>query len=371
MTYYKLIFFLMFNFLYATTYEDTQNTVTSQWQHENIDTLNSINKVYDKSKKIRVIEFQGAGTQQIYDLYTSELKNQQEHEYCVSWEMKFSEDFVIILQIQSNLGKHYLIYTPGTFNSYMQYGLGEGTKNGQWKKFTRNIQKDIAYFDNRVKIVSLKRFVVKGNGMIRNIQTILGSPKSNINNRKKNPIPEKKLIPEKRVPIEASVPIATRVPVENRERKIFKESISSLPLIKMKGKKVVKLKLGEPYIEEGVSAYDKEDGEIDVETIENIYINETGRYMILYMATDSDGNIAIDKRYVDVGDVKDVKIEKRETSIKKREEVSSEEDERGEPSNVEEEEGEEISELSKQAAQMRLWERKLELREKELAKRRE
>ena len=368
MTYFKLILFLIFNFifLYATTYEDAENATTSQWKRVNSDAFSSINNVRDKSKESRVIEFKGAGTKQIYALYTSELKNKQSHEYWVSWDMKFSEDFVIILLVQSNLGKHYLIYTPGTFNSYMQYGLGKGIKNGKWQTFRRNIQKDIAYFDNRVKIVSLKRFVLKGNGMIDNIKTTLGSQKerakkqtlkiktSKIDTSNTRLSPEKEWIPEEKL----------MPPVEHPE--VVKKATNSSPVIKMQGMKIVKLALGEPYVEEGVSAYDKEDGEIDVETIENIYSNEAGRYMILYMATDSDGNIAIDKRYVDVGDVK---REKRATPVVEREVVD-----RGESINEEEEDEEEDEvndELSEQAAQMRLWERKLELREKELARRRE
>jgi len=294
MTYYKFILFLIFNFsfIYATIHKDIQNKTTSQWQLIDSNATSSINNVQDKSRKSRVIEFKGEGTKDIYALYTSD--NKEGHEYWVSWDMKFSEDFVIILQIQSNLGKHYLIYTPGTLNSYMQYGLGRGTKNGRWRTFRRNIQKDIAYFDNRVKIVSLKRFVVKGNGMISNIKTILGSPRGSANSRTKKLIEKKKL------------------PQEKRHRKIFKSPKTSSPVIKMKGSKIVKLKLGEPYVENGVSAYDKEDEEIDVVTIENIFINKVGRYMILYMATDSDGNIAIEKRYVDVGDTENKKVIKEE-----------------------------------------------------------
>jgi len=370
MTYFKLILFLIFNFifLYATTYEDAENATTSQWKRVNSDAFSSINNVRDKSKESRVIEFKGAGTKQIYALYTSELKNKQSHEYWVSWDMKFSEDFVIILLVQSNLGKHYLIYTPGTFNSYMQYGLGKGIKNGKWQTFRRNIQKDIAYFDNRVKIVSLKRFVLKGNGMIDNISTTLGSQKTTSNKRTstKKLMPKDRLIPKKKlIPTKVLTPKKVLIP-EVKQQEVLKKQTNSSPVIKMQGMKIVKLSLGEPYVEEGVSAYDKEDGEIDVETIENIYSNEAGRYMILYMATDSDGNIAIDKRYVDVGDVK---REKRATPVVEREVVD-----RGESINEEEEDEEEDEvndELSEQAAQMRLWERKLELREKELARRRE
>ena len=352
MIYFKLILILFFNFilLQATTNEDAEKGTTSQWQRLNSDDFSSINNVRDKSKQSRVIEFKGAGTKQIYALYTSEEK--QSHEYWVSWDMKFSEDFVIILQVQSNLGKHYLIYTPGTFNSYMQYGLGAGTTEGKWKTFKRNIQQDIAYYDNRVKIVSLKRFVLKGNGKIDNIKTILGSSKH-------TSTPKKKVISKEKLEL------------KEEPKKVLNRDTNSAPIIKMEGKKIVKLRLGESYVEEGVSAYDKEDGTIDVVAMENIYSNEAGRYMVLYMATDSDGNIAIDKRYVDVGDVKSSERTVSENKTQDIEVIDVELEENDEVEDEYEALVEEEMDSSEQAAQMRRWERKLELREKELAKRRE
>jgi len=344
MVYFKFILFFIFTsfFLFATNYNEGEDRFTSQWKRVNNDTFSTIHNVQDRSKKSRVIEFKGAGTKQIYALYTSELATKQGHEYWVSWDMKFSEDFVIILLVQSNLGKHYLIYTPGRLNSYMQYGLGPASTNGQWKTFRRNIQKDIAYFDNRVKIVSLKRFVLKGNGMIANIQISLGSQTSSLMDKAlKNTIP--------------NIPLN-----QEKKGKIFKAKISSSPVIRMQGKKIVKLKLGESYVEPGVSAYDKEDGEIDVVTMENIYNNEVGRYMILYMATDSEGNIAIDKRYVDVGDVK-IKEKKKDGCSDKKKEEMEEEVENEEPE-------EEYSEDDEETAKMKAWEKRLALREKELRK---
>jgi len=353
MTYLKLILFLIFNFLFleATTYEDSENATTSNWKRVNSSTFSSINNIHDKYKRSRVIEFKGIGTKEIYELHTAALKSKKSEEYWVSWDMNFSEDFVIILLVQSNLGKHYLIYTPGTFNSYMQYGLGEGTTNGQWRHFRRNIQKDIAYYDNRVKIVSLKSFVLKGNGMIDNIRTTLGSQKKTIEN---TTLKKRILVDEKPEEVLSRV-VSDDVPAPT----------SSSPVIKMQGSNIIKLNIGESYVEVGVSAYDKEDGEIEVVTMENIDTNEVGRYMVLYMATDSEGNIGIDKRYVDVGDVK-IKESDTQYIEKNEEEVSAKE----EYEEVENELGEEEA-LSEELVQMKLWERKLALREKELAKMRE
>ena len=321
-----LIFFLFIAFLLqAVIYEDAEDKKTSRWKLVTVDAVSSVNNVKDMRKKSRVIEFQGDGTKHTYALKTfkSKSKKVKRNEYWLSWQMNFSEDFVIIVVVETNVGKYYLVYTPGTFKGHMQYGLGADATNGEWQTFRRNLQDDIAYFDNRVKIISLNSFVVKGNGRIDNIMT------------KKIMLAQKKKFIQK-----------------YKQKKVFKITTNSSPIITVKGKKLLQLSLGESYVEEGVSAFDKEDGDINVVSMENIDSNEVGRYMVLYMATDSDGNMALDKRYVHVGNVK---IE--ETII-----VLDDE-----PEEVDAEDKDEKIDFSKEEEQIRIWEKELALREKELA----
>jgi hypothetical protein len=328
-----LLLFLLTTFLLeATIHEDAEDKKTSRWKLIKADDFTSLNNIDDLSKKSRVIEFQGDGTKHTYELQTFELKNKKtkKNEYWLSWQMKFSEDFVIIALVESNVGKHYLVYTPGGFKGHMQYGLGYATTNGEWKTFRRNLQEDIAYFDNRVKTVSLKSFVLKGNGRVDNIMT------TNIMFTQKNKLHKKKLVKK------------------YKQKKVFKVFTNSSPIITVNGVKLVQLSLGETYVEEGVSAYDKEDGDINVVSMKNIDFNEVGRYMVLYMATDSDGNIALDKRYVHVGEVQ---IEKEKIVLDKAETEELEENEKAEK-----------SDYAVKEEQIKIWEKELKMREKELSK---
>ena len=305
-----LVIFLFISLLYSKTYEDAEDKKTSRWKLINVNTYSKIKNIYDLDKQSRIIAFQGEGTKNIYELRTKQVK---EDEYWLSWQMKFSEDFVIIVMLETNVGKRYLVYTPGDFQGYMHYGLGVAVKNGKWQTINRNSQEDVAYFDNRINVLAFKSFVVKGNGSIDNIVT------------KKTTLSQKN---------------------------ILKKKTNSIPTISIRGVDLVELNLGEVYVEEGVFAYDKEDGTLNVVSMENIDSNEEGRYMVLYMATDNDGNIALDKRYVHVGKVEEaLEVNLNESELEDVEEYNL---------------GDKID-FSEAEKQIQIWEKELELREKELA----
>ena len=327
------------SFTNASIYENAEDLRTSRWKLVSAKDVSSVRNVWDLSKKSHVIEFQGEGTKHSYEL---KIKNQSySNEHWLTWDMKFSKDFVIIVLLETNMGEYHLVYTPGTFKGYMQYGLGYPNVHGKWKKIQRNLLEDIAYFDNRVKTVSLKSFVIKANGRIDNImtQSRLLPPKKKVQTRK---------IIEKKHKLETT----HTVQKEYKPHKVLK---NSLPTIELKGIRLVKLSYGEEYIEKGVSAYDKEDGEISVESSNDINPYLVGRYMVLYMARDSNGNIAVDKRYVEVGDVKSIR-KKAPLDRAKPEVIVEEIDDK-----------EEVDYLV-QEEQIRMWEKELALREKELAR---
>ncbi|HIP50783.1 MAG TPA: DUF5011 domain-containing protein [Campylobacterales bacterium] len=326
----RLLLFLLLTsfFLYGTIHEDAEDRKTSRWKLLDADSSMSINNIKDSNSKSRVIHFDGEGTKQGYEL---KINQTNQNESWLSWQMKFSEDFVIIVLVETNIGEYYLVYTPGVFKGYMHYGLGYAANNGEWQTIRRNLQEDIAYFDNRVKQTSFKSFVLKGNGSIDNILT----EKKKLVKVGQAELVEKNIF-EEEVDFSPMVSKATR------------KTVSSLPVITIEGSKFVTLSLGEPYIEEGVSAYDKEDGVINVESIENINPHVAGRYMVLYMAIDHHGNMAVDKRFVHMGEVDMTKLNKEEPKEEK------EESEAG---------------VEERNEQIKIWEKALELKEKELAQR--
>ncbi len=326
----KCFFIILFSplYLFSTLHEDAEDNKTSRWQiFQN--TSSSIENLYDSEKLSRTIVFKGKGTQTAYGL---SLKDTKPHEYWLQWDMKFTEDFTIMVVLDTNRGRQLLIYTPGISQSYKQYGIGSEALSNRWQTYKRNVQEDLAYFDNRVKVLGIKRFVVRGSGSIDNVYTSTKQMKS-------QKIIKKAVIKEKKI----------------------KHFTNSLPVLEMKGKAHLSLKLGETYVEAGVSAYDKEDGELFVESVDNIDIFANGRYTVMYMATDSDGNIATNQRIVQVGIVE----EEKEVSDLNEEIVDTSSDEE-----VQQEENSNYAEdLAEQQHQIEIWERELESRERKLRER--
>ena len=337
-----LIFLLTLMLQSKTIHEDAEDTQLTRWKLINATPINSIHNKLDNQKKSRIIEFLANGHNFGYEL---KMKKQKKEEYWLSWQMKFSKDFVVIIALDTNRGQYYLVYTSGEDKSYMQYGLGATSKNGRWQTIERNLQEDIAYFDNRVKILAIKSFVLKGSGELDNIITT------------KNRFNRPQIKPPREVVLESVINVPTKVvpPEKKKERKIFTLAKKTSPIVHLKGVKTIKLKRGEAYVEPGVSANDEQDGELNVVCIENIDVNQDGRYMILYMATDSDGNIALDKRYVDVG-----------TVVMDKEEVVNEQKKQEDEKEEEKEEESLDDETKERNMQIEVWERKLELKELEL-----
>ncbi len=322
------ILFLSFSLLNATTvYEDAEDTKTSRWSVVFSPTLAEVKNYYDDKKVSRVIHFKGEGTKTIFQLNSKKDKEKSlKKEFWLSWEMKFNEDVVIIVVLQTTRGEEYLIYTKGFNESYKQLGLGDNVCNGEWQRFERNLQEDLNYFDNRSTILGLKSFVIKGSGSVDNIQT-------QVKNISQHKMVSKKIL-QKRVK-------TLKKPIIKRDKK------NTLPVIKIEGANPLHLEIGEPYVELGVSAYDKEDGELTVTSSENINVNQDGSYMVMYMAQDSHGDMALDKRIVNVGKGEPVE-EKRKIS------------------DFNEEEPEENRTKIAKEEQKQLWQRKLELRVQEL-----
>lgn len=335
MNFIKVVFFIVFCLIpvYATVYEDAEDKKRSRWKVIDKVFNASIHNHYDKQKKSRIIELKGQGTRSSFKF---QFKKIRKNGYFLSWEMKYSEDFVIIVSLDTKKGKRYLIYTPGDNDSYMQYGLGVNATDGEWHTYRRNLEEDLIYFDNRDKIEKITTFIVKGSGSIDNIKVM----KKDITLKKF----QIKKIPKRNL---------YNTPVLENTMKIKKHKTNTTPQITIEGENPFYLKIGEPYVELGVTAHDKEDGRLNVTSSETINIYKNGRYSVLYIVTDSDGNAALDRRYVEVGTG-------RRDTVKMNSEENNERISKIENYEIRHEEKE---------YEMGIRERELELREYELQKR--
>ena len=308
--------------LSAIVQEDAEDKKTSRWEIVFSPTEAHIENYYDRVKKSRVIHFEGEGVKSIYK-FNAMKKNKSKREkyaYWLSWEMKYKKDVVIILILQTTQGESYLIYTAGNHNSYHQIGLGESIVDGEWHTINRNLQEDLNYFDNRKQLLSIETFVIKGDGSLDNLKTEIKKIKKKQSKKKsKHHLHSKKVTSKK----------------------------NHLPIIKIEGDNPKYLALGETYVEAGVLAYDKEDGKVEVNSLDDINSNEEGVYMVMYMARDSKGDVSLDRRVVIVGDGEKRKQENK--SEEQEDEIATKE-----------------RELDEKEYQMKLWEKELELREQKL-----
>ena len=317
----------------ATVQEDAEDKKTSRWEIVFSPTEAQVENYYDRPKKSRVIHFEGEGVKSIYKFNAMKKeklkkKERDNYAYWLSWEIQYKRDFVIILILQTTQGESYLIYTSGVHNSYHQYGLGDEILDGKWHTIRRNLQEDLDYFDKREQLLSVSTFVIKGDGNFDNLKSEIKRI-----NLKKTPKKSKKI-----------------------DKKVIKKKRESLPnhlpIIKIEGDNPKHLTVGEVYVEAGVSAYDKEDGNVEVHSLDDINSNEEGVYMVMYMARDSKGDVSLDRRVVIVGDGGSRKQRTQEDSSEEKEDnISTKE-----------------KDLDEKEYQMKLWEKELELREKKLKK---
>jgi hypothetical protein len=90
--------------------------------------------------------------------------------------MKFSEDFVISIAVNTTNGPRILSYTadeidPPATDSEIYRGLGDSSKNGTWRTYIIDLGYDLRDAEPGNSIVELLGFYVSGNGRVDNIQS--------------------------------------------------------------------------------------------------------------------------------------------------------------------------------------------------------
>jgi len=259
-----LHFILLGLILHAEVYESAEDSASSRWHRVSYKVFGNIRNIYDKEKKSRVIKFDGESTKSTYLL---RLDKPIKQTTVLHWEMKYGEDFVIIVDCETTKGKRYFIYTSGEGNSNLIFGLGRESTKNKWKKYSRNLLNDLRTFEIENRILKINNFVIKGSGYIDNIE-----------------LTEQKIL--KSQPIKKSI-------------KIVKGD--KIPIIRLIGKTPMHLKVGEDYIEPSAEAKDIDGKDLSIDISHNINIFKDGEYIVIYIATNRLGNIAVDKRHIIVG----------------------------------------------------------------------
>jgi len=246
--------------LNAILYEDAEDESIYGWNVYDKEPIGAtIKNVYDVTRASRVIQLEGDGLNNGYQLQTpigSYFWNEKD-KHIIEWSMKTTDDYEVYVQIKTSLGDRFLHYTAsdidiGGSDPYIHHGLGSSSKDGNWHTYTRNLKDDLEDFLQSATLISVNKFMIRGNASIDDVRlmgyTLLGDD-------------------------------------------------TTPPLIKLEGEPFLTLNKGENYIEAGATATDNSDSISSLESsilIDSSSVNTSvaGRYQVKYTLTDSSGNVA-------------------------------------------------------------------------------
>jgi len=163
-----------------TIYENGEDGSTERWHiYDNRPEGATISSVLDSSRGSRVIEFNGNGINNGYEIGARRGDGiwNNTTDKSVRWSMKYSKNFIVFIAIMTTNGERFMQYRPidtsdGVVNNYIQFGLGSGVNDGQWHTFTRNIVDDLHQFEPDNDLIAINGFLIRGDGMVDDILTI-------------------------------------------------------------------------------------------------------------------------------------------------------------------------------------------------------
>ena len=166
-----LMFLLLFSGVDAKVYENAESKKDKTWHTLYLGSTATIHKIYDFKKSSRVVSFKGTDIKDTYILGAKKgAKAWRSQDKIIRWSMNYSENFVIFISIYTDYGYRYLIYTSGSQDGNLYYGLGANSTSGRWHTFTRNIEDDLHKFEKENQLLFVNAFLIRGNGLIDDIE---------------------------------------------------------------------------------------------------------------------------------------------------------------------------------------------------------
>ena len=160
----------------TTTYEDAEDGKIRGWGiFDKSPAGAKITNIFDPDRGNRVIQLTGSGTQNGYRLRKpASTKWHNSSQFVVEWSMRYSQDFIVYLDVQTNAGHRYLYYTPENHYRFgsgdVYHGLGTAAIDGQWHTFVRDLQADLADAQPGVTILEVNSFLIRGTGRLDDIK---------------------------------------------------------------------------------------------------------------------------------------------------------------------------------------------------------
>jgi hypothetical protein len=160
-----------------TVYSDAEDMTTQGWDVFDADPAGALmTNDYDQDRESYVIHLAGSGIDNGYRLRSKNFSNwANKSQFVIEWSMKYSENFVIYVEIQTSVGTRHLQYEPLDADklgrtSPVRLGLGSGTNDGQWHTFVRDLQADLNKAQVGVKIQQVNSFSIRGSGVVDNVR---------------------------------------------------------------------------------------------------------------------------------------------------------------------------------------------------------
>ncbi|MHC4676247.1 MAG: hypothetical protein ACYTBZ_27460, partial [Planctomycetota bacterium] len=161
----------------ATVYEDAEDGTTAGWSvYDNKPTGAVISNVYDADRGSRVIELVGNGKSNGYQLTAGDGSPWRNiGQFVVSWKLKYSEFFIVYIDVETTAGHRYLFYEPVDGNNlgngrYVHHGLGSAILDGQWHTVNRDLQADLEDAWPGESILEVNSFMIRGSGRVDDIR---------------------------------------------------------------------------------------------------------------------------------------------------------------------------------------------------------
>jgi len=171
------------------TYEDAEDGKNTRWSVYTSGHAGTISNVNGDSS--RVIKLNGDGTKTGYILGAWKKENRWKNTINkeISWDMKFCEDFVIYISVETAHGHRFITYSPlseETFatnpnygqgkkvygdETYIHLGLNPNTKGCSWQTVARNLEADLKKYEPSNSLNSINAYLIRGSGFVDGIKT--------------------------------------------------------------------------------------------------------------------------------------------------------------------------------------------------------
>ena len=159
----------------GTVYEDAENNDTAGWDIYDNSQPGTVSNVYDAERGGQVIKLTGGGWSTGYRKRTDAGADwNNSTQFGIEWKMKYSESFVIYIQLDTSAGLRYLTYyntgapTDNT-GTYVNYNLGPGMTDGKWHTVNRDLKADLAKYQPSVTLNKVNAFLIRCSGYVDDI----------------------------------------------------------------------------------------------------------------------------------------------------------------------------------------------------------